>query len=231
MARILVVDDDHDVLKLVETVLASHGHIVFTADSAYKAMELLEVHQFDLLISDAQMPHVSGFELVQTVRRNPRYESLAIAMLTGLRERKDIDRAVKAGVNDYIVKPIDPLILIQKIASLFEKKPPEQHPEAFLSDNDPQAVAYVKTPFQILSVSELGLVVRSPWPLSPGQFVDLQSTFFDALGVEAPPLKVLSTDSTAGDNRAQLIFLGAREAFLQKVRRYIFSHRGSARSA
>src|SRR5262249_28829124 len=120
MARILVVDDDKDILKLTERVFPQARHTVFTAEDAFKATDFLDHLDFDMLISDANMPHFSGFELVQTLRRNQRFERLAIAMLTGLRERKDIDRALKAGVDDYIVKPIDPMILMTKVQALFE---------------------------------------------------------------------------------------------------------------
>ena len=118
MARILVVDDDTDILKLVERVLGQVGHTVFTAEDPMRAMDLIQRVGFDLLVSDANLPHYSGFDLVQTIRHEPKYANMSIAMLTGLREKKDIERAIKAGVDDYIVKPIDPLILIQKIILL-----------------------------------------------------------------------------------------------------------------
>lgn len=232
MARVLVVDDDHDILKLSERVLGAAGHIVFTADDPFKAVETLEALPFDLLVSDANMPHFTGFELVQTLRRNPRYKDLSIAMLTGLRERKDIERAVKAGVDDYIVKPIDPLLFVQKVNALFERKPPTQHPEAIIQDGDSTSKAFVMTPFKLLSVSELGVLVLSSTQLNPGQFIEIKGAFFDQLGADVPPLKVLSTEASGkpGEFRSQLIFLGAREAFLQKIRRYIFSHGASARA-
>src|SRR5210317_1448319 len=110
MARILVVDDDPDILRLADRVLSMGGHIVFRAQDAVRAMDLLNSSMFDLLISDANMPHFSGFDLVRHVRNNKRFNNMAIAMLTGLRERKDIERAVRAGVDDYIVKPIDPMV-------------------------------------------------------------------------------------------------------------------------
>lgn len=230
MARILVVDDDGDILKLVERVFAPGGHAVVTTADAYQAMDRLEHIDFDLLISDWNMPHFSGIELVQTLRKNPRYQSLSIAMLTGLRERKDIERALKAGVDDYIVKPIDPLILMQKVTTLFSKKQPAQHPEAVFQVQDPLGQALVKTPFRMESVSELGAVVIAPFPLSLGQVLDINGPFFEQLGVEPPPMRVLSSDVLEnGECRAHLIFLGAREAFLQRIRRWIFSHGSSAR--
>jgi CheY-like chemotaxis protein len=233
MARILVVDDDHDVLKLVERVFSQAGHVVLTADDPFKAMATLDQNDFDLLISDANMPHFSGFELVQTLRRNARYEHMAIAMLTGLRERKDIDKALKAGVDDYIVKPIDPLILLQKVSALFEKRPPEQRPEAVFAVGDVAARAVMTASFRLESVSELGAVVVTPWQLTPGQIIDIKCPFFDQMGADAPPMKVLSSEliNVGGEWRGQLIFLGAREVFLQKIRRYIFSHSGTLRSS
>lgn len=229
MARILVVDDDSDVLKLTERVFAQLGHTVVTADDPFKAMSALDHNEFDLLISDANMPHFSGFELVQTVRNNARFAHMSVAMLTGLRERKDIDKAVKAGVDDYIVKPIDPLILVQKVTALFHKKPPEQRPEAIFAATDPKAQAIMKASFRLEKVSELGASVITPWPLVPGQVIDMKCPFFDSMGSDVPPMKVISSEPTpiAGEYRGQLIFLGAREAFLQKIRRYIFSHSGS----
>ncbi len=232
MARILVVDDDRDILTLVERVFAHGGHVVMTSDNGHKALELLETVQFDCLISDAQMPNFSGFDLISTLRKNPRYANLGIAMLTGLRERKDIEKALKAGVDDYIVKPIDPLILTQKIEALFQKRPPEEHPEAVLGDRNPLAQAHIDTGMRIESVSELGIVLISNWPLTPGQVVDLKSPFFDEIECDVPPLKVLGLEPDKGDGsyRMQLIYLGAREAFLQKVRRYIFTHAGTNRA-
>lgn len=233
MARILVVDDDNDVLKLVERVFAQMGHTVVTADDPIKAMSMLDHHEFDLLISDANMPHFSGFELVQTVRNNERFANMSIAMLTGLRERKDIDKAVKAGVDDYIVKPIDPLILVQKVTALFQKRPPEQRPEAVFTASDPNAKAIMTASFRLEKVSELGASVMTPWPLTPGQVIDMKCPFFDSMGADVPPMKVISSEptTTLGEWRGQLIFLGAREAFLQKIRRYIFSHSGSMKQA
>lgn len=123
MARILVVDDDPDILKLSERVLADgDGHIVYTATEPMQAMQYLDSLPFDLLISDANMPHYSGYDLVRTLRNNDSFEHLLVAMLTGRRQRKDVERAIQAGVDDYIVKPIDPLILIQKVTALLKKK-------------------------------------------------------------------------------------------------------------
>lgn len=227
MARILVVDDDPDILKLAEKVLASAGHTVFVAEDAMRAVDWLNNIEFDLLLSDANMPHYSGFELVSTIRNNEKYNNMAVAMLTGLRERRDVERAVKMGVDDYIVKPLDPLLLIQKVNSLFAKKPPAQYPEIQLEGN--QAHGIMDWPVTVQSVSELGVRIICEFALKPGMVLDVSAEFFKTLDTEPPPMKVLSVeiDKTTGMYRAQLIFLGARETFLQKIRRWLYTHASS----
>ena len=231
MARILVVDDDPDILKLGEAILASVGHTVFTAEDAMRGMEWLNHIEFDLLLCDANMPLYSGFELITTVRNNPRFANMAVAMLTGLRERKDVERAVTAGADDYIVKPLDPLILIQKVDALFAKKPPLHYPEITLAGTQ-WSGGSMRMNVTVEGISELGLRVLSDATLPIGSTVDLNVDFFNELGADCPPLKVLSVehDPTSGKHRAQLIFLGASEALLQKIRRWLYQH-GTAHKA
>lgn len=228
MARILVVDDDLDILRMAEAVLGNAGHTVFVAEDAMRAIDWLNHIDFDLLLSDANMPHYSGFELVSTLKKNSKYKDLSIAMLTGLRERKDVERAVKMGVDDYIVKPLDPVLLVQKVNSLFEKKPPHQYPEIKLASSQLTDGEF-KRKIVVESVSELGVRIVTDLPVRPGMSLDISAEFFKTLEVQPPPMKVLNCelDKVSGNYRAQLIFLGAREAFLQKIRRWLYSH-GSA---
>ena len=229
MARILVVDDDPDILKMAEMVLSSAGHTVFTAEDAIRGMEWLNHIEFDLLLSDANMPLYSGFELITTIRNNAKFKDLSIAMLTGLRDRKDVERAVNIGVDDYIVKPLDPMILIEKVNALFEKKPPLYYPEIHLK-NTPLAHASLEHTISVESVSELGATILSEVELKLGQVIDLKADFFKQLEVDTPAMKVLTIekDEQSGHYRAQLIFLGANETLLQKIRGYLYSHGASA---
>ncbi|HMN69434.1 MAG TPA: response regulator [Bdellovibrionales bacterium] len=225
MARILVVDDDPDILKMADAILTSAGHTVFTAEDAMRAMDWLNHIQFDLLLSDANMPQYSGFELVATIRKDPKFVELSIAMLTGLRERKDVERALQAGVDDYIVKPLDPLLLVQKVTALFQKRPPNNYPEIKLATRG-LGQGYLQRPVTVDSVSELGVRVISELPLKPGMVIDIHAQFFASIDVIPPPMKVLNaeTDPHTGHCHAQLIFLGAGEPVLQKIRKWLYSH-------
>jgi DNA-binding response OmpR family regulator len=232
MARILVVDDDTDILKITEQVLGSAGHSVFVAEDALRAIDWLNHTSFDLLISDVNMPHYSGLQLVSTIRNNPKFSSLAIAMLTGMRERKDVEKAMDIGVDDYIIKPLDPLILLQKVNALFDKRPPKRYPEITLG-RSALAQGHLKRALTVETISELGVRVLTDLSLRPGMVVDIGAEFFVALDVEIPPMKVLSVeiDAESGSQRAQLIFLAPREAFLKKIRHWLYTHGASARAA
>lgn len=231
MARILVVDDDPDILKMAEKILVAAGHTVFTAEDALRAIDWLNHINFDLLLSDANMPHYSGFDLINTIRNNPKYKDLSIAMLTGLKERKDVERALKLGVDDYIVKPLDPMLLIQKINSLFEKKPVTKYAEVHLSPS--QGKASMKRHIMVESISEMGIQIVTQEALQIGQILDISAEIFKTLEIVPPPMKVLRTeiDTKTNQYRSQLVFLGAREAILQKIRRWLYSHGASHKTA
>lgn len=226
MARILVVDDDPDILKLTEKVLTQAGHTVATAADAMKAMSYLDSVGFDLLISDANMPHYTGFDLIQTIKKNVKFKNLSIAMLTGLRERKDLDKALKAGVDDYIVKPLDPLLLLQKIEALLIRNPPQQHPEIRFHHETKISEVQMLAHLHVRSISELGIELSAKNPIPVGDCIELRGDIFDTIGIIPPPLKVLSCQAKTEDDGyvVQLLFLGATEATLQKIRRWIFSH-------
>ena len=227
MARILVVDDDPDILKLAEQILFSCGHSVFLAEDALRGIEWLNKIDFDLLISDATMPHYTGFDLISTVRNNSKYSEMSIAMLTGLRDRKDVERAVKIGVDDYIVKPLDPVLFINKVNALFEKRAPRKYPNIHLSPL--QGKATMQHEITLESISELGVTIVTEEALKTGQTLRVAADFFNSLQIEVPLFKVMHVeqDSQTRLHRSQLIYLGAHEAMLQKIRRWLYSHGAS----
>lgn len=222
MARILVVDDDPDVLKLVEKVLSTKNHEVFVASDAIKAMDLLNSSRFDLLISDGNMPHLSGFELVSTIKNNKRLQRMAVAMLTSLRERKDIEKAIRAGVDDYIVKPIEPLLLIQKVEHIFSKKPPVEHLECPVPENFKMSSSKMVIDIRVVRISEIGLTLRAPFHLSDGTPIDIPLEIFRRLDLKPPAMKVIGSTKTA-DNfyEIRVGFFAVNENFTSTLRNWL----------
>ena len=225
MATILLVDDDQDILTFGKKVLASVGHDVLTAKDAVEGVSVLDAHSVDLVISDANMPIHSGYDLLKTLKRDRRFKHIPVALLTARRDREDVEQAIQLGVDDYIVKPIDPTLLIRKIDSLFSKTPPREKLQIDLQEIETTLEAKILLDAKILSVSEIGLVLETKQPLFEGQTVHMDSTFFQNLGILPPPLKILSCESLMSLQRwrARGLFLGTTDAALQKLRAWLNS--------
>ncbi|MEO7273933.1 MAG: ATP-binding protein, partial [Vicinamibacterales bacterium] len=125
--RVLAVDDDRDALTLVAEVLDAAGAQVTTAGSAEEALRSLEADPPSVLITDLGMPHVDGFQLIEQVRRhrNPVVRRMPAAALTAYARSDDRVKALRAGFQVHLAKPIDPAELVTTIAALVERFTPE----------------------------------------------------------------------------------------------------------
>jgi PAS domain S-box-containing protein len=124
--RILAVDDDRDALLLVREILEATGATVTTAESGQQALDTLEQMTPDVLLADLGMPHMSGFELIDRVRRSDRAEvrEIPAAALTAYARSEDRTRALRSGFHMHLAKPVDPGELMAAMAAL------AKHPRA-----------------------------------------------------------------------------------------------------
>jgi CheY-like chemotaxis protein len=118
----LIVDDEADTRDFVRVVLESCGSEVATASSVSEALDLLESNRLDFLISDLGMPSEDGYELIRRVRGLPaeRGGDTPAAALTAYARPDDRYRALRAGFQVFIAKPIDPETLVSTVASLMQ---------------------------------------------------------------------------------------------------------------
>lgn len=230
MGRILVVDDDKDILRFTTAVLSSADHVVATAEEALGAIELLNTGYFDLLLADANLPYCSGFDLVRTLRKNKRFEQLSIAMLSGRREKRDIEKGIQAGVDDYIVKPIDVLIFNKKVENLLNSKAPAEMPELHIPADSEFKHTSLIIDADVVSISELGVTVVSSQEPTLHSVLEIGSSIFLAIGIPSPRGRVVRIERLKDLRRWQikLNFLGADVGMLQKIRAWIFT-KGSYR--
>lgn len=115
---VLVVDDAPDVTEMIALLLKHAGYEVATADSATTALRLANEKAFDLVISDIGMPEMNGYELAEFLRRRAEYHGTPIIALTGYSEYDDRGRALRAGFNAHLTKPIDPTELLHLMNEL-----------------------------------------------------------------------------------------------------------------
>jgi two-component system cell cycle response regulator len=121
-ARILVVDDLAPNLHLLEVKLAAQYYDVITAMSGEEALNVADNQIIDLILLDAMMPGMSGFEVCKRLKSDPRTWHIPVVMVTALEESKDRIRGLKAGADDFITKPIDDFNLMARVKSLLRLK-------------------------------------------------------------------------------------------------------------
>ena len=102
--RILVVDDDENILSLERTILEQKGFLVTTAGGGEEALKLLREQSFDLVLLDVMMPKMSGFDVLDALKGDPSVRDIPVIMLTNLETAADVRRAADAGAHSYLVK-------------------------------------------------------------------------------------------------------------------------------
>lgn len=118
MARILVVDDEIEVRDLIFMVLAEAGHQLDGAGNGMSALSLAREKRPSIIILDRNMPGMSGLETLAAIRRDPALKGVKVLMCTASEMVSDVDSALAAGADDYIVKPLDLARLREKVARL-----------------------------------------------------------------------------------------------------------------
>jgi two-component system chemotaxis response regulator CheY len=120
--KILIVDDFSTMRRIIKGLLHELGfNNVEEADDGNTALPLLKGGKFDFLVTDWNMPGMSGLDLIKTVRSDARLGKLPVLMVTAEAKREQIIEAAQAGVNGYIVKPFTANTLKEKMDKIFER--------------------------------------------------------------------------------------------------------------
>ncbi|MDP8237843.1 MAG: response regulator [Candidatus Hatepunaea meridiana] len=119
--RILIADDEEYIRDLLRETLVSLGYEVEVAQDGFEALSKL-VFDIDLVMLDVEMPRMDGYEVAQRIRNDPRYKDLPIIFATGMESRRDRLRAVEAGGNDFIAKPLEITEISVRTSSLLQVK-------------------------------------------------------------------------------------------------------------
>ncbi len=119
--KVVIADDDTQIQSLLTRVLTAGGFQCVTASSGDEAMEAVQREKPGLLLLDITMPDHNGFEVCESLRKNPENSHMAIVMLTGRDKESDIVKALEAGADDYMGKPFSQTELLTKLKNLLEK--------------------------------------------------------------------------------------------------------------
>ncbi len=124
--KILVVDDDPDILDAITTVLSTRPYTILKARDGVECLDKVRQQIPDLIILDLLMPKKDGFAVVRELRENPKYARIPILILTSVREdasrrRYELETGLAMDVQDYVEKPISPVDLLERAQSLLQK--------------------------------------------------------------------------------------------------------------
>jgi CheY-like chemotaxis protein len=120
-APILIVDDHPGNLKLLSYILTQQGYDIRTATDADEALRVLASFQPRLILMDLQLPGMDGLQLTAKLRKDPAFSSTIIVAVTASAMKGDEERAVSAGCDGYITKPIDTRALPRTVATFLER--------------------------------------------------------------------------------------------------------------
>jgi CheY-like chemotaxis protein len=113
--RIIIVDDDANILELFRDVLEGRGYRVETYTRGWDALQQISRHQPDLVILDIMMPRVNGYEVCQIIKDNPKTQQIPVMFLSALSHQEALRKAAEGGVDDFILKPCTPERLIKHV--------------------------------------------------------------------------------------------------------------------
>lgn len=120
--RILLVDDEKDILEFLSYNLTKEGFIVKTCLNGSSAIKVIDEFQPNLIVLDVMMPGMDGIETCEIIRANSNYDNIIIAFLTARSEDYSQVAGLEAGADDYINKPIKPKVLVSRVKALLRRK-------------------------------------------------------------------------------------------------------------
>jgi two-component system alkaline phosphatase synthesis response regulator PhoP len=120
-AKILIADDEPDILEIIGYNLDREGYEVITAKDGQQALEKAKLERPDLVILDVMMPYKTGLEVCAILRTLPDFKETLIVMLTALSDETSHIKGLDNGADDYVSKPISPKVLVSRVNALFRR--------------------------------------------------------------------------------------------------------------
>jgi len=132
--KILIADDEPDILEIIQFNLQAEGYEVVTAKNGDEAIEMAKKHEPDLIILDIMMPGKNGIEVCNLLRLQPLFNDTLIVFLTALSDEGTEIKGLETGADDYLTKPISPKVLVSKVNALFRRLYKEDQPVLQIGD-------------------------------------------------------------------------------------------------
>jgi len=159
--KVLIADDEPDILEILKYNLSGEGYEVITAKDGDEALEQARRHRPDLIVLDVMMPKKTGVEVCQLLRAQPAFKETLIIFLTALNDEATQVKGLETGADDYISKPVSPKVLLSRINALFRRVNKSDarilkienlivDPERFMVQVDGKDISLAKKEFELL---------------------------------------------------------------------------------
>ncbi len=160
--KILIADDDPDILEILRYNLTQEGYEVITAKDGDEALEKASKHQPELIVLDVMMPKKTGVEVCQRLRALPDFQKTLIIFLTAVSDDLAQIKGLETGADDYLAKPLSPKVFLTRIQALFRRLPKASDekalrygnltidPEKFVVEVAGQEITLAKKEFELL---------------------------------------------------------------------------------
>ena len=220
MSKILVADDVPMMRDLLSAIMQSIGHDVLEAQNGIEVVDRLEDGDvFDLILIDIEMPGLDGISVVKKMKEFDPEGQTRICFVSGSRDKSVVMDALSHGGHDYIVKPVDKMILVNKVEKLIGGRKVKLATVA-ASLGATIVGAPFEIPLTIREVSEEHFIIESGIPLVKNTMIELSSEEFSTIvgSTESVPCQVTSVVKDGTNYNAHCEFVGIHESLRERIR-------------
>ena len=217
---VLIVDDDQDILKLLVKILSAAGFYVVTANNPDEARQALAENPPHAIISDIHMEPEDGFSFIESIKINKQHSNIPILVLSALNDFESVKKSISLGVNDYVIKPLQPLMLIRKLRKVL-------HNQDFMKWEAPyglEPVLNATIPTKVVSIGETGYGLVGPFKLASNKDVKIEIPEFKEMIIDHCHQRtstIVRPYHTPGLFMNDVTFVGIGENETSKIRQFI----------
>lgn len=224
--NVFIVEDNPVDATVIKAIVEQLGHRATVFTNAHEAIAELEKQIVDLFILDWQLPHVSGFDFLRTLKHHDDWRKISIVMMSGKNEIKHVKMAIAEGADDYIIKPIDPMIAKTKVTNILQKRLDWVFHQ--VPAENPAQSGCLSQEIRVVSLCEVGVEILVNHNVAVGSILGLKIAGLgdaDESEMQMRSYECAPAPKNPGFWLVRGAFIGLRDGELKKIRLLINTFR------